>query len=98
MILRSRETSMDFAYSPRLRDLKERAAGLADKFMVHEEDCENHGGLSADVLAGMREDVLTCGLQAINMPSEWGGAGLSVLEQVVVQEQLGRLTNGLWDV
>ena len=31
------------------------------------------------------------------MPFEWGGAGLSVLEQVVVQEELGKLTNALWD-
>jgi butyryl-CoA dehydrogenase len=31
------------------------------------------------------------------MPREWGGQGLSILEQVVVQEQLGRLTNALWD-
>jgi butyryl-CoA dehydrogenase len=31
------------------------------------------------------------------MPEEWGGAGLSVLEQVVVQDELGKLTNALWD-
>jgi acyl-CoA dehydrogenase len=37
-------------------------------------------------------------LNAINMPTEWGGQGLSVVEQVIVQEQLGRLTNALWDM
>ncbi|GAA3808697.1 acyl-CoA dehydrogenase family protein [Sphaerisporangium flaviroseum] len=31
------------------------------------------------------------------MPVEWGGAGLSILEQVIVQEELGKLTNALWD-
>ena len=31
------------------------------------------------------------------MPTEWGGQGLSVLEQVIVQERLGQLTNALWD-
>ena len=31
------------------------------------------------------------------MPQEWGGAGLTILEQVVVQEELGKLTNALWD-
>ena len=41
--------------------------------------------------------MLDAGLQAINMPGEWGGGGLGVLEQVVVQEELGRLTNALWD-
>jgi len=89
---------MDFAYSPRLRDLKERAAGLTDRLMGYEEACEFRGGPSAEELASMRKDVLFFGLQAINMPVEWGGAGLSVLEQVVVQEELGKLTNGLWDV
>jgi butyryl-CoA dehydrogenase len=89
---------MDFAYSPRLRELKARARGLADKLMPFEERCESQGGLSTADFAGMRSDVLAFGLQAINMPAEWGGAGLSVLEQVVVQEELGKLTNGLWDV
>ena len=32
------------------------------------------------------------------MPAEWGGQGLGVLDQVIVQEQLGRLTNALWDM
>ncbi|WP_244321360.1 acyl-CoA dehydrogenase family protein [Streptomyces melanosporofaciens] len=31
------------------------------------------------------------------MPAEWGGAGLTILEQVVVQDELGQLTNALWD-
>jgi butyryl-CoA dehydrogenase len=66
--------------------------------MVHEDDCEQQGGLDSDVLAHMRNETLACGLHAINMPLEWGGAGLTVLEQVVVQEELGKLTNGLWDV
>jgi butyryl-CoA dehydrogenase len=88
---------MDFAYSPRLLDLKQRAADLTDKIMVHEDECEAGNGLPAETLAAIRDDVLAAGLQAINMPAEWGGAGLSVLEQVVVQEQLGKLTNALWD-
>src|SRR5205823_7034022 len=28
----------------------------------------------------------------------WGGQGLSIFDQVLVQEQLGQLTNALWDV
>ncbi|MGW2764470.1 acyl-CoA dehydrogenase family protein [Streptomyces sp. NPDC001275] len=88
---------MDFAYTPRLTELKERAAALADKIMIHEDACEANNGLTPEVLRGIRDDVLASGLQAVNMPTEWGGAGLSVLEQVVVQEELGKLTNALWD-
>ena len=87
---------MDFAFSPHLRELKQRAGELAAKFMAHEEHCEFTGGLPAGDLVAARKEILTAGLQAINMPKEWGGAGLSVLEQVVVQEELGQLTNGLW--
>lgn len=89
---------MEFGYTRRLQELKERAAGLAQKIAPYEEHCEFRGGLSADELAALRQEVISFGLQAVNMPREWGGAGLSVLEQVVVQEELGKLTNGLWEL
>ena len=41
--------------------------------------------------------MLDAGLHAINRPTEWGGAGLTLLEQAVVQDELGKLTNALWD-
>jgi acyl-CoA dehydrogenase len=66
--------------------------------MVHEEACEAANGLPPEVPADVAERVRAHELQAINMPAEWGGAGLSVLDQVIVQEQLGRLTNALWDM
>lgn len=89
---------MDFAYTPEQLELKERAAALAAEIMVHEERCEAENGLPPEILADLRAKTLASGLNAINMPKEWGGAGLSVLEQVIVQEQLGQLTNALWDV
>src|SRR5262245_41720796 len=89
---------MDFTYTPRQRELKERAAKLAKICMQYEDECEAGNGLSAEVHARLRRAVLDAGLQAINMPAEWGGAGLGVLEQAIVQEELGKLTNALWDV
>ncbi|HWT24161.1 MAG TPA: acyl-CoA dehydrogenase [Solirubrobacteraceae bacterium] len=88
---------MDFAYSPRMLELKRRAAGLTERILPYEDACEADGGLSAADHAEIRAAVLETGLQAINMPEAWGGAGLSVLEQVVVQEELGKLTGALWD-
>ena len=88
---------MDFAYTPRLIDLKARAIGLYDRIVGYELECEENNGLTPEGLADIRRAVLDCGLQAVNMPEEWGGAGLSVLEQVVVQDELGKLTNALWD-
>lgn len=89
---------MDLRLTPRQAELKERAAALAAEIMAHEERCERENGLPPEILAHLKERVLEAGLQAINMPEEWGGAGLSILEQVIVQEQLGQLTNALWDV
>jgi acyl-CoA dehydrogenase len=88
---------MDFAYTPRLAELKARATELYERIVRYEDQCENDNGLSPEVLGDIREAVLETGLQAANMPEEWGGAGLTVLEQVVVQDELGKLTNALWD-
>ena len=88
---------MDFAYSKELAELADRARGLADVIEAYEDRCERDNGLSATDHAEIADAVRAARLNAINMPGEWGGQGLSILEQVVVQEQLGRLTNALWD-
>src|SRR5829696_7286509 len=89
---------MNFSYSPDQVELRDRAAALAAEIMVHEEACEAGNGLPPEVHAEVAERVRHHGLNAINMPAEWGGQGLGVLDQVIVQEQLGRLTNALWDM
>jgi acyl-CoA dehydrogenase len=89
---------VDFTYSPEQLELRERARALADDIKVHELACEEHNGLPAEVHREVAKSVLRHGLNAINMPAEWGGQGLSVLDQVIVQEQLGQLTNALWDM
>lgn len=88
---------MDFAYPPALAELQDRARGLADVITRYEDRCEADNGLSPADHAEIADAVRAARLSAINMPAEWGGQGLSILEQVVVQEQLGRLTNALWD-
>jgi acyl-CoA dehydrogenase len=89
---------VDFAYTADQLDLRARARALADDIAVHELACEEHNGLPPEVHRAVAERVRHHRLNAINMPPEWGGQGLSVVEQVVVQEQLGRLTNALWDM
>jgi acyl-CoA dehydrogenase len=88
---------MEFAYSPQLLDLKQRARALTEKIMPFEDECERNNGLTPESHASIKAAVLDSGLQAINTAAEFGGAGLTVLEQVVVQDELGKLTNALWD-
>ncbi|MGB3698670.1 MAG: acyl-CoA dehydrogenase family protein [Gordonia sp. (in: high G+C Gram-positive bacteria)] len=88
---------MEFAYTPRLAELKKRARALTEAIMPFELECEQNNGLSDESHAIIKAAVLDAGMQAINTPVEYGGAGLTVLEQVVVQDEFGKLTGALWD-
>jgi acyl-CoA dehydrogenase len=88
---------MDWTYSEQQLELKGRARALAREIMAFEDQCEASDGLGDAELDLIKKVTLEAGLNAINMPAEWGGAGLSVLDQVLVQEELGQLTNALWD-
>jgi acyl-CoA dehydrogenase len=88
---------VDLTLSPQQEDLRARARRLTEGIMAHELACEEQAGLAPEALAEIADLVRSTGLNAINMPSEWGGQVLSVLDQVLVQEELGRLTNALWD-
>jgi acyl-CoA dehydrogenase len=88
---------MDLTLSPAQVDLRERARALTEAIRAHEQACEEQNGLTAEAHAEIADRVRKLRLNAINMPAEWGGQGLSVLDQVLVQEELGQLTNALWD-
>jgi acyl-CoA dehydrogenase len=90
--------TVDFRYSPRQAALKASAAGLYEFMKQYEIENEEHNGLPPEAHASVRKAVLESGLQAVNMPAEWGGAGLTIFEQAIVQEELGRLTGALWDM
>ncbi|MFB7657214.1 MULTISPECIES: acyl-CoA dehydrogenase family protein [unclassified Streptomyces] len=89
---------MDFRLTARQQELKTAARGLTEFIMGYELDCEENNGLPPKAHAEIRDAVLGSGLQAVNMPEECGGAGLTILEQATVQEELGRLTGALWDM
>ncbi|WP_407547930.1 acyl-CoA dehydrogenase family protein [Streptomyces sp. Pv4-95] len=88
---------MDFRLTPRQAGLKRTARELTETLTAYEVDCEENNGLPPEAHAEIRDAVLGSGLQAVNMPQEWGGAGLTILEQAIVQEELGQLTGALWD-
>jgi acyl-CoA dehydrogenase len=83
--------------SPHEPDVRSRAHELAGALRRYELPVE---AAAENVPAALeREIVGVCtasGLFAPNMPVELGGAGLSLREQVVVEEELGGLTNWLW--
>ena len=77
-------------------DLQARARAFADELIPLEAGAEMAGGeLPPDVAAGHAKRARELGLHATNMPAELGGGGCSTLQQVLVQEQMGRVTNAL---
>jgi alkylation response protein AidB-like acyl-CoA dehydrogenase len=72
------------------------ARAFADELIPFEVEAELHDGrLAPDVEAAHRARARDLGLTATNIPVEDGGRGLSTLQQVLVQEQGGRVTNAL---
>ncbi len=78
------------------RQIQARAREFADELIPFEEEAERSGGeLPADVTAAHGKRARELGLYATNMPKELGGGGCTSLQQVLVQEQMGRVTNAL---
>jgi len=76
--------------------LQDRARGFADELIPWEVEAEmNRGEIPEDVLAGHKEKARELALTSINMSERLGGPGYSMLAQVLIQEQTGRVTNGL---
>src|SRR5690348_12718976 len=77
-------------------DIQARARAFADEVIPFEVTAELAGGeLPAPVAEKHAARARQLGLCATNMPAELGGGGCTALQQVLVQEQVGRVTNAL---
>jgi alkylation response protein AidB-like acyl-CoA dehydrogenase len=90
---------MDFRYTAEQADLKQRAAAYTKLLQQYEDLSEESGGpIDEAIVRELTQAAMDHGVYAINMPTEWGGAGLSLLDQVIVEEEFGKATNCLWDI
>ena len=89
---------MDFALTTAQAALRERARAFAtDVLQPLEVDVERAGGVvDPDVARDVKQRAIAAHLHGGSFPRELGGQGWSPLEQVLVHEQLGQVTNGLW--
>ena len=89
---------MDFALTPAQRALRDHAARFVDAELIPlEEQAELAGGtLSGDAVAQVKRAARDAGLVGGNHAKKHGGQGWTAFEQVLVQEELGRNTNGVW--
>jgi acyl-CoA dehydrogenase len=85
-----------YALSTADLDLQARARAFAEELIEHELTAEQNGGrLPEHVAKAHHERALELGLHGTNMPASVGGQGCTTLQQVLVQEQAGRVTNAL---
>jgi acyl-CoA dehydrogenase len=85
-----------YGLTPQDLDLQARARTFVDEVIPLEVETELAGGHLPDGLeARHRARAIELGVYATNMPVEVGGLGCTMLQQVLVQEQGGRATNGL---
>ena len=89
---------MDFTLSRSQSDLQARA-GRFVREVLHpvETEFEAAGGwLPEEMRARIRHASVEAGLAGGSLPREVGGQGWTMLEQVIVHEELGQSTGGLW--
>jgi len=85
-----------YGLSEQDRQIQARAREFADELIPFEDEAERSGGqLPADLTAAHAKRARELGLYSTNMPEELGGGGCTALQQVLVQEQMGRVTNAL---
>jgi len=78
------------------REIQDRARALIDEVIPYEEEAERNGGeFPPGIEEKFEAKAEELGFGAINIPSEYGGGGLTSFQQVLVQEQVGRATNAL---
>ena len=88
---------MDLSLSPREKELAARAREFTEHYLKPLElVTEEHGEVPADKYAEVLQATKDWGLVGLNHSKEHGGQGFSFLEQTVIEEQLGQVTNGLW--
>ena len=87
---------MSYPMTEEDREILAKTRAFVEELIPFEVQAELHGGkLPDDVVARHRQRVRDLGLEAINMPKELGGQGLTTFQQFLVEEQTGRVTNAL---
>lgn len=81
-----------------VEELRARTRAFAEEWLIpYEELAEaNHGKVPDEVRDGIIAGALKAGLAGGRHKREHGGQGWSTVEWLVVEEELGRTTNGLW--
>ncbi len=90
---------MDTSLSPEHQLLIAKSREFCEQVLQpHELEVEENRGLPETSRPALRKAVCDWGFAGINHSVEDGGKGYSIFEQMLINEQLGRATCGLWAV
>jgi acyl-CoA dehydrogenase len=85
---------MDFSLSEEQHLLVSSIRGFIEsELRPLEEGIEKTGRLADDVASEIRAKSQELGLYAVNIPTKYGGGGLSVLDWMIAEEQFGRTSD-----
>jgi len=88
---------MDLRLTKEDLDIQSRTREFAEKYLFpYEIECDENEGLSPRSLAKIHKAVLNYKLNAFNHSKKDGGQGLTHFQQILLHEELGKATNGLW--
>lgn len=88
---------MDMSLTTDDLDVRERARELAEKHLFpHEEELDTNDHLPDETEAAIRQAVRGLRLNAINHKKEYGGQEMTIVQQCIVNEEVGKATNALW--
>jgi len=88
---------MNYPMTEEDREIQAKTRRFVDEELIpHEVEAEmKQGELAPVVREGYQEKARALGLYAMNLPKELGGGGFTMFQQVLVSEQIGRVTNAL---
>ena len=88
---------MDMGLTKDDHDVRERSREFARRFLYpHEEELDTNDALPDAIEAQIHKAVLNYRLNAINHAKEFGGQGMTIVQQCIVNEEVGSATNALW--
>jgi alkylation response protein AidB-like acyl-CoA dehydrogenase len=96
----SPSTTID-EFTPEQLELQARARAFVENVLMplEQEAQKKDGRLPAETVARIRQEAVAARLQGGRFAPEYGGQGWSMVEWFLVNEQFGRVTNGLhWHV
>ncbi|HEY3145739.1 MAG TPA: acyl-CoA dehydrogenase family protein, partial [Dongiaceae bacterium] len=89
---------MDLSLATADIEAQARARAFAETWLHPNEIACDERTLSKKTLAEIKKNVLRYKLNGVNHTKEDGGHGYTPLQQILICEQLGRATNGMWTV